>query len=81
MIYVYRAVLVSRLCPVEISLTRRIITTCWHKRDNYESGVRSSNLFGRASKRLMTRIYSPIATMWPNYGLPISYQIATSVSV
>ena len=36
MIYVYRAVLVSRLCPVEISLTRRIITTCWHKRDNYE---------------------------------------------
>jgi hypothetical protein len=27
MTYVYRAVLVSRLCPVEISLTRRIITT------------------------------------------------------
>ena len=24
----------------------------------YEFGVRSSNLFGRASKRLMTRIYS-----------------------
>jgi hypothetical protein len=61
MAYVYRAGLVSRLCPVEISLTRRIITPIvgvlahtrqlsWTPHQTTNLGVRSSNLFGRASK-------------------------------